>query len=305
MPSFSATLRKHKLTLGFLLIILLFLCFGLLTVRGVFELGQVTQTIYKHPLVVSNASLQAGLNMTKMHRDMKDVVLAKSKQELAKALSAVEAGEAEVYRQLDIVRENILGEEGQTLERETRQLFVNWRPIREEVISLVRSGNVVRAEYITKVRGADHVLLLEIKMLELTSYARKKADTFLLDAENKRSNLETITIFLTMAGVLFSVLIAFVTTFVVLKSERKLQDEKNKLQAALDEIKTLRGIIPICSHCRQVRDDEGLWKKIEDYIRTHSEAMFSHGICPDCLKKHYPDQYSAIMADQKKDGLIS
>ncbi len=300
MPSFTATLRKHKLTLGFVLIILLFFCFGLLTIRGLFELGQLTRTIYKHPLVVSNASLQAGLNMTKMHRDMKDVVLSNSNEELEKALSAVQEGERKVYAQLDIVRANILGSEGQTLERETRQLFVNWKPIRDEVISLVRSGSILRAEYITKAKGADHVLLLETKMLELTSYARKKADTFLQDAERKRSNLETITILLTMAGVLISMIIAFVTTFVVVKSEQKLQDEKNKLQAALDEIKTLRGIIPICSHCRQVRDDEGLWKQIEDYIRSHSEAMFSHGICPDCLKEHYPEQYKVIIANQKK-----
>lgn len=300
MPSFTVILRKHKLTLGFVLIILLFLCFGLFSVRGLFELGEVTRTIYKHPLVVSNASLQAGLNMTKMHRDMKDVVLADSDEELGEALAAVQEGEARVYAQLDLVRENILGSEGQTLERETRQLFVNWKPIRDEVIHLVRSGNTIRAEYITKARGADHVRLLETKMLELSSYARNKASTFLQDAETRRSNLETITILMTMSGVLISMVIAFVTTFVVIKSERTLQDEKNKLQAALDEIKTLRGIIPICSHCRQVRDDEGLWKQIEDYIRSHSEAMFSHGICPDCLKRHYPEQYKAIMAKQEK-----
>ncbi len=300
MPSITAALRKHKLTLGFVLIILLFLCFGLFTVRGLFELGRLTRTIYKHPLVVSNASLQAGLNITKMHRDMKDVVLANSDEELVRALSAVVEGEAKVYQQLDIVRENILGTEGQTLERETRQLFVNWKPIRDEVIRLVRSGDILKAEDITKAKGADHVLLLETKMLELSSYARNKADTFLHDAETKQSRLETITILMTMSGVVFSLLIAFVTTFVVVRSERKLQHEKNKLQAALDEIKTLRGIIPICSHCRQVRDDEGLWKQIEDYIRSHSEAMFSHGICPDCLRKHYPEQYKVIVANQKK-----
>lgn len=298
MPSFAAAIRKHKLILGFLLIIWLFLCFGLLTVRGLSELGQLTQTIYEHPLVVSNASLQAGLSMTKMHRDMKDVVLATSDEELGSALAAVQAGEAKVYQQLDMVRAHILGSEGQTLERETRQLFVNWKPIRDEVIAHVRKGNIIRAEFITKAKGADHVLLLETKMLELSSYARSKADQFLQDAETKRSKLETITIILTMSGVLLSMAIAFVTTFVVIKSERKLQNEKNKLEEALDEIKTLRGIIPICSHCRQVRDDEGLWKQIEDYIRSHSEAMFSHSICPDCLKKHYPEQYELIMANE-------
>ena len=299
MHPITHKIRKHKLTLGFLLIILLFLCFGIFTARGLFTLGQLTKTIYEHPLVVSNASLVAGLNMTKMHRSMKDVVLANSTLELEKALQMVAEGEASVYRQLDIVRENILGEDGQTLERETRQLFTNWKPIRDEVIGHLKAGNVQEAETITKAKGADHVLMLETKMLELSSYARKKASRFLENAESKRSKLETITIFLTMTGVLFSALIAFITTFVVVKSEKKLQEEKNKLQDALDEIKTLRGIIPICSHCRQVRDDEGLWKQIEEYIRTHSEAMFSHGICPDCLKEHYPEQHDVIMGNKK------
>ena len=293
------TIQNHKFTLGFLLIILLFLSFGVATVRGLFTLGRLTQTIYEHPLVVSNASLVAGLNMTKMHRSMKDVVLADSTAELEQALLEVAESKAMVYRQLDIVRENILELEGQTLEGETRRLFINWKPIRDEVIGHLQDGNINEAELITKAKGAEHVHLLETKMLELSSYARKKADVFLQDAEAKQSQLEAITIFMTMAGVFLSVVIAIVTTFVVGQSEKKLQDEKNKLQEALDEIKTLRGIIPICSHCRQVRDDEGLWKQMEEYIRTHSEAMFSHSICPDCLKKHYPEQAAVIIADKK------
>ncbi|MCB2182112.1 MAG: hypothetical protein KQH63_08820 [Desulfobulbaceae bacterium] len=57
------------------------------------------------------------------------------------------------------------------------------------------------------------------------------------------------------------------------------------LQKALDEIKTLRGIIPICSYCHSIRDDEGAWKRLETYVSDHSEASFSHGICPDCMAK--------------------
>ncbi|MBE0583952.1 MAG: PAS domain-containing protein [Desulfofustis sp.] len=62
-----------------------------------------------------------------------------------------------------------------------------------------------------------------------------------------------------------------------------------KLQKALGEIKTLRGILPICAHCKKIRDDSGYWNQLETYIKEHSEADLSHGICPDCLKKHYPD----------------
>ncbi|MGQ0646857.1 MAG: hypothetical protein ACT4P7_04760 [Gemmatimonadaceae bacterium] len=56
---------------------------------------------------------------------------------------------------------------------------------------------------------------------------------------------------------------------------------------ALTELKTLRGIIPICSHCRQVRSELGSWQQLEAYVLANSSADFSHGICPDCMEKHY------------------
>ena len=62
-----------------------------------------------------------------------------------------------------------------------------------------------------------------------------------------------------------------------------------KLQDALNKIKTLRGIIPICASCKKIRDDKGYWNQLESYIREHSEAVFSHGICPECTEKLYPD----------------
>jgi hypothetical protein len=61
------------------------------------------------------------------------------------------------------------------------------------------------------------------------------------------------------------------------------------LQDALAEVMTLRGIIPICAYCKKVRDDKGYWNQIESYIKDHSEADFSHSICPECAKKLYPD----------------
>lgn len=68
-----------------------------------------------------------------------------------------------------------------------------------------------------------------------------------------------------------------------------LEGKNLQLQQALDEIKTLRGIIPICANCKNIRDDKGYWHQIEVYIRDHSEADFSHGICQDCVKILYPD----------------
>jgi len=57
------------------------------------------------------------------------------------------------------------------------------------------------------------------------------------------------------------------------------------------EIKTLRGILPICANCKKIRDDEGYWQQVEIYVRDHSEARFSHGMCPDCMQDFYPEFY--------------
>lgn len=62
-----------------------------------------------------------------------------------------------------------------------------------------------------------------------------------------------------------------------------------ELQQALAEVKTLRGFLPICASCKSVRDDAGYWQKIERYIESHSDARFTHGICPSCIERLYPD----------------
>jgi hypothetical protein len=61
------------------------------------------------------------------------------------------------------------------------------------------------------------------------------------------------------------------------------------LQKALAEVKALSGLLPICASCKKIRDDKGYWRQIEAYIGEHSEAEFSHSICPECVKKMYPD----------------
>lgn len=61
-----------------------------------------------------------------------------------------------------------------------------------------------------------------------------------------------------------------------------------QLQGALEEIRTLQGVIPICSHCKKIRDDQGSWNQLEAYIQAHSTAKFTHGICPDCMQGFHP-----------------
>ncbi len=80
-------------------------------------------------------------------------------------------------------------------------------------------------------------------------------------------------------------------------TKRKLAEEERvrlirELQESLAKVRTLSGMLPICSSCKKIRDDKGYWTQIEAYIRDHSEAEFSHGICPDCMKKLYGDVLS-------------
>jgi hypothetical protein len=87
--------------------------------------------------------------------------------------------------------------------------------------------------------------------------------------------------------------------FIEQKSE---QFTRMELQKTLDEIKVLRGIIPICSYCKQIRDDEGFWHQVENYIRKHSGADFTHGICPGCMQENFPREFDRIKAQEQREA---
>jgi PleD family two-component response regulator len=71
----------------------------------------------------------------------------------------------------------------------------------------------------------------------------------------------------------------------------ELSELNQRLQEALDQVKTLTGLLPICANCKKVKDDQGYWHQVEVYVQEHSDAEFSHGFCPDCLHELYPEFY--------------
>ena len=75
----------------------------------------------------------------------------------------------------------------------------------------------------------------------------------------------------------------------VIEAHLLLIEKNEELEAAFSEVKILRGMLPICMHCKKIRDDKGYWNQLESYIQEHSGAEFSHSICQECAKKHYPD----------------
>jgi len=85
---------------------------------------------------------------------------------------------------------------------------------------------------------------------------------------------------------------------VELERERLIED----LQKALADIRTLRGLLPICAGCKKIRDDKGYWQGLEQYLSEHAEVQFSHGLCPDCLGKYYPAAEDGESGDRGASG---
>jgi AmiR/NasT family two-component response regulator len=88
---------------------------------------------------------------------------------------------------------------------------------------------------------------------------------------------------------------------------KKLQERNDELQVLLDKVKRLSGMLPICANCKKIRDDEGYWQDVAVYIREHSEAEFSHGLCPDCMQTLYPgpEKYGDISAQEISRALTN
>lgn len=87
------------------------------------------------------------------------------------------------------------------------------------------------------------------------------------------------------------------------KAEQERERLVNDLQEALAQVKTLKGFIPICASCKNIRDDEGYWQQIESYLSDHADVEFSHGICPACVEKLYPEFAAHLQAEAKSSDL--
>jgi len=85
------------------------------------------------------------------------------------------------------------------------------------------------------------------------------------------------------------------------EKNRELQQTNRELQEALDTVKTLKGLVPICANCKKIRNDDGFWEQVESYVMDHTDAEFSHGICPDCVKKLYPEYYDKLYGNAKNE----
>jgi hypothetical protein len=87
----------------------------------------------------------------------------------------------------------------------------------------------------------------------------------------------------------------------LITTKRDLQQKTIELQDALNQVKLLKGLLPICASCKKIRDDKGYWQSVEQYISEHSEAQFSHDICPECMRKLYPEYADKVLRNIQPD----
>ena len=91
----------------------------------------------------------------------------------------------------------------------------------------------------------------------------------------------------------------------VLMLQEKLEDRVQELEQALAEVEQLQGLLPICSYCKKVRDDQNYWQQVEEYLSHRTELQFSHGVCPHCYKKEIAPQLEAIKQKKHHSSTIS
>lgn len=207
--TFYRSVDRHKLVLGFTVLVALSVICGVLALQRIHQLSGMTRTLYEHPLTVTRASLEAYAGVIKMHRGMKDVALAKTAEQANAAARAVEQLEPLVLKHLARAEKHIIGAQWQGKVGELRQLFVAWRPIREQVIAKFLANDFEGAAEITKNKGAAHVVALGKQFEDLVAYSSDRADGLYAESRKMAQSSEQMIVVLAGVSVLLGGLIAF------------------------------------------------------------------------------------------------
>ncbi len=213
---------NKKIIISFSITILLLIFIGIVSVIKMMELSDLTQKLYKHPFTVTNATKTIETNLVSMHRYMKDVALAKNMDEIDQAVAHVDSNEITIYKEFDTVFERYLGDKEDI--QISYDAFVKWKPIRDEVIYLMKLGKGDKAAQITKGKGARHVNNLNAQVNKMVSYASSKAIYF---KENARDNeIKSITLIVSILAIILIIVVSILTILVknISKNEKKLKE---------------------------------------------------------------------------------
>jgi len=234
----SDSLKETRIITIFAVVsIFLFLTISIVSFYSINTLNTITKNIYNHPLKVSNASLEVQKGVIEIHRDMKDIVLSSSPSELLYFTKLVNQKEQKVYKNLEVIKENILGTKGLELYEHTYQLFKQWKSIRDHVIELMEKKERNAAIKITKNQGAKHVEKLEGATILLKKYAQKKADNFRDTAKSTFIKFKIINIILLLLTLFLFILFVLYFRHRIKEYVDSLVQNKKKIQELNEQFK--------------------------------------------------------------------
>jgi signal transduction histidine kinase/CheY-like chemotaxis protein len=258
---------RRRMILSFSLILFSYIVFMGYSITQMNTLGELTVTLYEHPMKVSNAAIEAKAGALRMVNGMKDVLLSGTDMEMNQAVYEILSEETKVFQYLNIVKERILGPEGKALIEETIAVFAGWKPIRMEVEQLVLQGDRKTAHHIARGKGADYASVLDRKLTELAAYATKKADRFMADAGRVRGQILRDRIITIGILALLSWLITYLITHSIDASVSALKETMAAVTASGTLVKSnLTGnseIVDMARHFNQLVDrlQDQFWVK--------------------------------------------
>ncbi len=205
----------NRLGLVFGIAILMLGGANLLAIKNLNSLTGLIDKLYNHPFTVSTSVLNANVNIIAMHRSMKDVVLAMNERQLQDAINIVNQTEKEVYDDFERINDRFLGDK--TLVSDVLRAFKDWKPIRDEVIALMKAGKNEKAAAITKEKGAKHVALLNNSIKVLVDFAMNKAKEFQEETKKTNSDAQLLVITMFVVALVIGVVLAYSTTRIIQK----------------------------------------------------------------------------------------
>ncbi|MCP4348962.1 MAG: HAMP domain-containing protein [Desulfobacterales bacterium] len=279
-----------KLGISFCIILTLTAVVGMVAIINMNSLADLTEKLYNHPFTVSNAALRIDSNIIKINRSMKDVALAKDKNSIEVAVAKIEEREKEVYKDFEIVTKRFLGNK-EKVER-AKTLFTDWKPIRDEIINLMNSGEREKTALAVTSggKGTGQAEMIEDVLHEFIDFAQGKADFFINDAKKSRFTALLQTSVVVAASILAGILLAFFMTRSITKPVKQTakmaeslakgdftqfldinqKDEIGEMAASLNNaVKDLRDTI------KELSDTTGTLSGASEELSSVSEQMAS------------------------------
>ena len=226
-----------RMLLIIVIALVFFLAFSFFIINRMYFLNDLTIKIIEHPYEASNAAMETNKDVLKMHRDMQQLVLINNKLELNQQVAQINAIEKDIYDNLNIVKEQILSEDGKKTEQQVRELFNEWKPIRNSVIKLVLEEKKNEAIELTLNDGENHVNKLEAKLIELTQISHNNVKSLIEQSKETVNNTILAIIAFVIGIVAISIIIALFITLSITKNISLLQNAMIKGIATEETIK--------------------------------------------------------------------